>query len=76
MSDTDERITELERELRERGQEPPKLRSDNPDPEAREAEQREALKAFYVRFTGDMMSKLGIGKAPSKKAGEKKGGNE
>lgn len=76
MTDTDDRIAELERELKARGQEPPKLRSDNPDPEAREAEQREALRAFYVQFTDDMMTKLGIGKAPSKKAEEKKGGKK
>jgi len=75
VSETDDRIAELERDLKARGEEPPQLRSDNPDPEAREAEQRKALKDFYVKYAGDMMSKLGIGKA-SEKAAEKKGGNE
>ena len=75
MSDTDDRISELERDLRARGEEPPALRSDNPDPEAREAEQRKALKDFYVKYAGDMMAKLGIGTAPGE-AAEKKGGNK
>jgi hypothetical protein len=37
---------------------------------------QEPLRAFYVQLTDDTMAKLGIGKAPSKKSGEKKGGKK
>lgn len=74
MSDTDKQIAELEQELRERGVDPPDLRSNNPDPEAREAEQRKALKGFYHQFAEDLMLKLGITKGAPEKTGRKKGG--
>jgi hypothetical protein len=70
VTEHEQHIAYLEKELRRRGVEPPVLRSTNPDPVAREAEERKLIKKFWDGLADDLMKKLGIQRS-SKKSGKK-----